>query len=70
MTYYCVATEPDFEIYNNYFIEINDNEDENNKEDKYFGNQKTNYTGKYSDFNISLVKILLTDVLIIEYGII
>ena len=58
ITYYCVSTEPDFKIYNNYSIEMIDNGEEGNKEDKYFDNQKTNYSGRYSDFSISLVNDL------------
>ena len=58
ITYYCVATEPDFEIYNNYSIKMIDNGEEGNKEDKYFDYQKTNYIGRYSDYNISLVNDL------------
>ena len=58
ITYNCIATEPNIAIFNNYSTEMIDNGEEGNKEDKYIDAQKTNYTGRYSDFNISLVKDL------------
>ena len=48
--YYCIATEPDYENYNKY----NEIIGENDEEDKYYESQKQNYTGRYSNYTISL----------------
>ena len=55
--YACQATEPKFEEYNKYTIELNDT----GNEKPFFESQNNSYTGRYSYYNFSL-KETLTDV--------
>ena len=48
--YACQATEPKFEEYNNYTIELNDT----GNEKTFFESQNNIYTGRYSYYNFSL----------------
>ena len=48
--YACQATEPNFEEYNNYTIELNDT----GNEKTFFESQNNIYTGRYSYYNFSL----------------
>ena len=54
----CQATEPEYEIYNQYTIDIKDT-GISNKEDNFFDSKRRVYTGRYSYYSFSLEKQLI-----------
>ena len=58
--YASVVTDPEYSEYKNYPIEIIDT-GETNKEDKFYENQRKNYIGRYSFYNLKL-KYKLTEI--------
>ena len=52
--YYCIATEPNYTIFRNYFFKLIDDKEE----EIYFESQRKNYSGKYSNYSIVLINEL------------